>query len=115
MSVMEADIFLRAQQLDEANRKVRAANDELAALCRFQNEQLSQNRTLMALVVDSSSDAIVGKDPERIITSWNKGAERVYGYSAQEMLGRCITVLVPEAKQQELNRIIEEVRGRECH
>lgn len=63
----------------------------------------------LAAIVDSSSDAIVGTTLSGMITSWNKGAERLYGYNAVEMLGRNINVLLP-AGSEELAPVLDEAR-----
>ena len=51
---------------------------------------------LQASIVDGSDDAIIAKTPEGVITSWNRAAERIYGYSAEEMIGQPVTILVPQ-------------------
>jgi PAS domain S-box-containing protein len=45
--------------------------------------------------VESSYDAITGKDVDGIITDWNKGAERIYGYTAEQMIGKPVSILTP--------------------
>lgn len=66
-----------------------------------------------AAVVESSHDAIVGKDLDGIITSWNGGAERLYGYSAAEARGKSISFLVPPGQDDELGDILRRVRAGE--
>ena len=67
----------------------------------------------LAAIVNSSSDAIVGKDLNCIVTSWNLGAERMFGYSAVEMIGQPITRLIPSDRQQEEMQIIDRVKNGE--
>jgi len=55
-------------------------------------------RFQLAAIVDSSNDAIIGKTLEGVITTWNTGAERVYGYSAGEVIGKSISVLLPPGR-----------------
>jgi PAS domain S-box-containing protein len=69
-----------------------------------------RERQALAALVKASSDAIIGKDLEGTITSWNPGAERIYGYAAEEMIGRSIEILVPADHDSELPSIMERIR-----
>ena len=64
----------------------------------------------LAAIVDDSDDAIVGKDLSSIITSWNKGAERIFGYSADEMIGTSITRIIPPELQSQETEIVARIR-----
>jgi len=66
-----------------------------------------QATRLLAAVVESSHDAIVSKDLNGIITSWNKGAERLFGYAAEEAVGQNITLIIPPDRRDEERAIIE--------
>jgi PAS domain S-box-containing protein len=57
--------------------------------------QSEEQRSRMAAIVDASSEAIVGSTEEGIVTHWNRGAERIFGFSAAEMVGRHISAIVP--------------------
>ncbi len=63
-----------------------------------------------ASIVECSDDAIISKDLDGIITSWNSGAERLYGYSAEEIIGKPVTVLMPPNQQDEEPVILERIR-----
>lgn len=63
----------------------------------------------LAAIVDSSDDAIIGRSPEGFITSWNRGAERLYGYSAREVCGRHISFFVPEDRREELQELQQRI------
>jgi PAS domain S-box-containing protein len=67
-------------------------------------------RAYLAAVVDSSDDAIVSKDLNGIVTSWNRGAETVFGYRAEEMIGRPTAVLFPPDRLQEDDAILARLR-----
>ena len=60
----------------------------------------------MAAIVDSSNDAIIGKTLEGVVTTWNRGAEQVYGYTAAEMIGQNVSQLVPGGRSDEIGAII---------
>lgn len=64
--------------------------------------QVEEIRELMATIVESTEDAIYSITLEGIVTSWNRGAEKMYGYRAAEMLGKAVSVLVPPERMQEL-------------
>jgi PAS domain S-box-containing protein len=63
-----------------------------------------------AAIVDFSDDAIIGKDLNSIITSWNKGAEKIFGYTAGEMVGTSIMRLIPADRQDEENQILGKIK-----
>jgi PAS domain S-box-containing protein len=67
-------------------------------------------REHLAAIVESSRDAIIGTDLNGMITSWNAGAEAIYGYVADEMIDASITRLIPDDKQQEESIILESLR-----
>lgn len=80
---------------------------------RKKSEEKIQN---LANVVESSNDAIITKSLDGIITSWNKGAEQIYGYSAEEALGKPADFLIPSELNNESKRLLEMVkRGEKVH
>ena len=64
----------------------------------------------LASVVETSDDAIITKDLNGIITSWNKGAERVFGYEANEVVGKPVSLLIPPDRPDEEPSILERLR-----
>ncbi|HUC74871.1 MAG TPA: PAS domain S-box protein [Vicinamibacterales bacterium] len=74
------------------------------------NPTADVNRFLAAIVA-SSDDAIVGKDLDGVIVTWNQGAERLYGYSADEVRGCSIALLMPDDRPDELAAILDRVRA----
>ena len=89
----------------EANRDITIRLEIEAAL-----RESEQRLRWLASIVESSDDAIVSKNLDGIITSWNKGAERVFGYSASEAIGQPITLVIPEDRQSEEREIIMRIR-----
>jgi PAS domain S-box-containing protein len=64
----------------------------------------------LGTIVQSSDDAIVSKNLDGIITSWNRGAERVFGYTAEEAIGQPITIVIPQDRQDEERTILTRIR-----
>ncbi len=81
----------------------------LTDITQRREDEMAMRR--LAGIVDSSADAIIGFDVDGIVTSWNPGAERIYGYSAKEMIGRSVEVLVPPGNESELPAILDRLRA----
>jgi two-component system sensor kinase FixL len=82
----------RGLLVEAANSSAEAANSRFAA------------------VVNSSDDAIIGKTLDGIITDWNRGAETIFGYNAAEMVGKTISILIPEGQPDETISILQRIR-----
>jgi PAS domain S-box-containing protein len=72
--------------------------------------QADRNARLLASIVESSDDAIISKDLNGVITSWNKSAERLFGYKPAEAIGQSITMLIPSDRLDEEPRILASLR-----
>jgi PAS domain S-box-containing protein len=101
------------EELTSMNEELAATNEELVAT----NEELSaaidelrdadERRAKLAAIVESSDDAIIGKSLEGIITSWNCGAEKIFGFTESEIVGQSVLTLIPEELQHEEPGILE--------
>jgi PAS domain S-box-containing protein len=80
--------------------------DELPIL----RKQAARANNLLAAIVDSSDDAIISNNLDGIITSWNNGAERLFGYGVMEAVGQPVMMLIPPERRDEETRIMEQLR-----
>jgi PAS domain S-box-containing protein len=92
---------------DEEGRVRMAVN-----IMRDMTEQrrVQEERARLASIVESSEDAILSKTLDGIITSWNRGAQMLYGYSPEEVVGQSITILVPPERPNEIPGILEKLK-----
>ncbi len=80
----------------------------------MKSEKNHTNISLLESIINFSEDAIISKTLEGIITSWNNGAEKIFGYTAEEITGRHISVLIPPTLINEEQEIIEKIKVGEC-
>jgi PAS domain S-box-containing protein len=110
----ETGAFVLSAIRDISDRKriaeeLRRANEELH---RRTAEQLGEYRSRLVSIIDSSEDAIISKGLDGSITSWNRGAERIYGYAPEEVVGKHISLLIPSDRPDEIPEILRKiVRG----
>ncbi|HMD96803.1 MAG TPA: PAS domain S-box protein [Terriglobia bacterium] len=82
-----------------------------------ERKQIEEARSQLAAIVESSNDAIVGKTVDGIITSWNRSAQQLYGFSPEEALGQPVSIIIPPERSAELEEILHAIRdeGRVKH
>ena len=92
---------------DSSGALIGAVNMLLDISDRKQSEHAAQH---LAAIVESSDDAIISKDLNGTIVSWNKGAERLFGYSGDEIIGKPVTTLIPQERLHEEPGILARIR-----
>ena len=102
------DISLTVSPVKDSQGRVVGASKVAREIT--ERRRAERSTALLAAIVDSSDDAIVSKTLDGIITSWNHSAERIFGYSAEEAIGKHITLIIPRDRWDEEARIIERLR-----
>ena len=110
------DVSLTVSPLKDSQGNVIGASTilrDISARKRAEETQrdLSKRLAELAAIVESSDDVIVSKNLDGIITSWNAAASRVFGYTAEEMIGQSILKLIPEHLYSDEKKIIENIRA----
>jgi two-component system CheB/CheR fusion protein len=107
------------EELETAQEELQASNEELATLnseLESRNSDLERANVIAShfqAIVGSSDDAIISKDLNGIIRTWNKGAEKIFGYTADEAVGKSVTILIPPDHQDEEPGILARIRAGE--
>ncbi len=108
---------LRVEEFIEQSKQwleitIYPTSDGLAVYLRdiTESRQASETNAKLAAIIESSEDAIIGKDLDGTIVSWNKGAERIYGYMAEEVLGKSVAMLMPSNEYEDMNFILNKMR-----
>jgi PAS domain S-box-containing protein len=108
LAVAEFHTRSRSAQSEELMSLLAGFADQLAAFIERAKAERVSNR--LAAVVRGSQDAVFSKDLEAIVTSWNPAAERLYGYTSEEALGRHISFIIPPDRRDEERLILDKVR-----
>jgi PAS domain S-box-containing protein len=106
--VAEADAHGYVAKADLVRDLLRVVEGVVAA--RTERLESVQANNLLAAIVDSSDDAIISKGLDGVITSWNRSAERLFGYTREEAIGQHITLIVPRDRRNEEKTILERLR-----
>lgn len=117
-SLTELTVWVSVQALLDSRRQVQGFAyllEQAEALMSGQSAQqeLSKYKQYLAAIVESSDDAIVSKTLDGIVTSWNKGAERIFGYTADEMVGQPLLKIFPPDRADEETHILSKLRAGE--
>jgi PAS domain S-box-containing protein len=100
-----------ASPLHDASGRVRGSLGIFVDIT--ERQRADKDALRLAAIVESSEDAIISKDLDGIINSWNPGAERLYGYTAEEAIGQSILLVIPEDRHDEEDRILAQIRAGE--
>lgn len=98
---------IRCEPLYDKHGKIEGATTELIDIT--EHKKIEELQSHITAIVESSSDAIIGKTLNGVITSWNSGAEEMYGYSKSEALGRSVDIIVPEEREEEHSRMLKKI------
>ena len=102
-------VILLGEAMRAAQRRLEDQQQHLSTT-NLQLENKVEAQSLLAAIVASSDDAIVSKTLDGKITSWNKGAERLFGYTAQEAIGQSIHLIVPPEGRDQVTGILDRIR-----
>ena len=102
------DVSLTVSPLRDEQGKIIGAAKIVRDITR--QKKLEEAATRLAAIVESSDDAIASKDLNGIITSWNRSAEKLFGYKAEEIIGQSVMLIIPPELHQDENMILSKIR-----
>jgi PAS domain S-box-containing protein len=108
----------REVPIDDSAAPIRLPNGDLFGVVLIFRDITEQKkaehlRSWLAAIIESSDDAIIGKTLDGVISSWNRGATRIFGYSAEEIIGKPITTIIPPDLHEEERAILAKLRAGE--
>lgn len=111
LAIWVIELLRRAR--DAADKNAHLADERLAELQRHSEERDRQQKlsAILTAVVESSDDAIISKNLDGVIQSWNRGAQEIFGFTSQEAVGKKITLIIPPDRLEEETAIIERIRA----
>ncbi len=103
-----ADVSLSISPIKDKSDKIVGASSIKRDITK--QKRAEEGRSLLAAIVESSDNAIISKTMDGVITSWNAGAERIFGYSASEVIGENISIIVPPGHHDEIPGMLERIK-----
>ena len=110
INAVEVDAFDSAEIQLLTELSMDLAYGVQALRTRAEHKRAEEARAYLAAIVESSDDGIISKSPEGVIQSWNAGAERLYGYTAAEVIGQSIFLLVPPDRREEVTGFLNRIK-----
>jgi len=105
LAATNEELMTTNEDLAESERRLQTMLDDL--------RQADERSAKLAAIVESSDDAIIGKNLEGLVTSWNRGAEQIFGYREDEVVGQSVLLLIPEDRHHEEPVILGRLRNGE--
>lgn len=110
LQAQNEELEVQKEDLEDHNRELKVHNKELARLAEILRESEERCHRL-ASVVESSEDAIIAKTLDGVITDWNAAAERMFGYSAGDAIGKNASMLIPNGRPNEIPIILDKIKN----
>lgn len=97
------------EKLNQTLEKFRHSGDQIREK-KARDKQAQTEAMMLAAIVESSDDGIISKNFDGTITSWNKGAENIFGYTAEEAIGKNISIIFPSENRDEETEMLEKIK-----